>query len=228
MRLILILATFLLTACGGGDPTGRVQATGTPPDAQLPAKPSAPTPEPPQAASKAEVEILNSAAMYVEFERQAAELAKPLLPKPRTNDPIVGGNKSQTGVFTPAPGPQSPGAPPTFNRGFGDRNQGLINSVLAGHDAEVQAIAEAAKLLGIPAPTGALDDDHKAYLGVIKGPDNRVSGTSFAAEQTVIHSTMIGEVEAFLNDNPDTRLRRWAEGFLATLKARLKDVQATN
>jgi hypothetical protein len=228
MRRLALSVALTLAACSQSKPSKPVQTTQAPP-----ASPPAATPAPRQetVASKADTDILHSAAMYVEFEKQAAGLAKPALAKFRSPNSGIGVSGGQGGsVYRPGP------PPPGYRQGMTDqaavttldRDLHLIDSVLASREAEVQAIADAAKLLNLPPPDGALDDDHKAYLGIIKGSDGVVSSTLFAAEQATIHLAMISDVQGFLTDNPKSRIRHWAEGFLATLKSRLKDVQAPN
>lgn len=99
--------------------------------------------------------------------------------------------------------------------------ESLTKSLAVTHDLEVASIADAAKAIGLPPPDGTLDEDYKGYLGMIRG----AGSTEIAAEQTLIHTSTIQEVETFLQDHPDTPLRAWAESFLVTLKTRLDYVR---
>jgi len=226
MRRLALLVALTLAACGPNKPSEQVQTAQAPP-----ASPPAATPAPPQeVASKAETDLLHSAAMYVEFEKQAADLARPALTKLRSPNSSSGVSGGQDGNVH-RPGPPSPGYGGLTDQAAtttSDRDLHLIDSVLAGHEAEVKAIADAANLLNLQPPRSALDEDHKGYLRIVKSPNGGVEATLFAAEQATIHMAMIGDVQGFLMDNPNSRIRRWAEGFMVTLKTRLKDVQAPN
>jgi uncharacterized protein YdbL (DUF1318 family) len=107
---------------------------------------------------------------------------------------------------------------PNWQGGIVSCNDALIARISRERDLDLAELASAARTMNLPTPDGALGEDYKGYLGLITGE------TAFAAEQALIHSEVIAELQHFAAAFPESPIRPWADRTIVKLDDRLNEI----
>jgi predicted outer membrane protein len=83
---------------------------------------------------------------------------------------------------------------------------------LAEHQATLQQLIGAIQAAGMPAPSGALDENYNAYLDMLRHADAANFDAIYASQQALAHISASGLYDSFTSTAPDSPLKQWAQG----------------
>lgn len=96
----------------------------------------------------------------------------------------------------------------------------------AANDAGGAAVAEAARAAHVAAPDGALDENHQAYLAMLRDAGPAQFDAIYASQQSLMHMSVIGALEQYLTARPQSALTPWANVKLAEVRSGLEAARA--
>jgi len=82
---------------------------------------------------------------------------------------------------------------------------------LAEHQATLQQLNGAVQAAGMPAPSGALDENYNAYLDMLRHSDAQNFDAIYASQQALAHISASGLYDSFTSTAPDSPLKQWAQ-----------------
>ena len=85
-------------------------------------------------------------------------------------------------------------------------------AVLAEHQATLQQLNAAAQAAGMPAPSGALDENSAAYLDMLRRTNPQTFDVTYASQQALMSMSASGLYDSFTSTAPDSPLKQWAQG----------------
>jgi putative membrane protein len=84
-------------------------------------------------------------------------------------------------------------------------------SAITEHRAMLQQLTEAARQSGLAAPDDALDDNYRAYLGMLEHQNPQSFDTTYASQQSIAYISASGQYDTFVASAGDSPLRSWAQ-----------------
>ncbi|MFZ2031158.1 MAG: DUF4142 domain-containing protein [Vitreimonas sp.] len=82
---------------------------------------------------------------------------------------------------------------------------------LAEHQATLQQLNGAIQAAGMPAPSGALDENYNAYLDMLRHADTQNFDAIYASQQALSHISASGLYDSFTSTAQDSPLKQWAQ-----------------
>lgn len=79
------------------------------------------------------------------------------------------------------------------------------------HRAAMQQLATAAQASGAPAPSETLDENHQAYLSMLRHPGPAGFDNTYAAQMALLYVNASGQYDAFEATAADSPLKTWAQ-----------------
>ncbi len=98
--------------------------------------------------------------------------------------------------------------------------------IAQSHGTALAEIAAAARAQALPAPAGALDDNHQAYLDMMEEADPATFQTIYVSQQILLAQQTIAAGERYAAAAPSTPLARWARAQLPVWRADLEAARA--
>jgi predicted outer membrane protein len=84
-------------------------------------------------------------------------------------------------------------------------------AALTEHQATLQQLVGAAQAAGMPAPSGALDENYNAYLDMLRHAYAQTFDTTYASQQALASMGAAGLYDSFTSTAPDSALKQWAQ-----------------
>ena len=84
-------------------------------------------------------------------------------------------------------------------------------AALAEHQATLQQLVGAAQAAGMPAPSGALDQNYNAYLDMLRHANAQAFDATYASQQALAYMSASGLYDSFTSTAPDSPLKQWAQ-----------------
>jgi predicted outer membrane protein len=82
---------------------------------------------------------------------------------------------------------------------------------LSEHQATLQQLNGAVQAAGMPAPSGALDENYNAYLDMLRHADAQNFDAIYASQQALSYISASGLYDSFTSTAPDSPLKQWAQ-----------------
>ncbi len=82
---------------------------------------------------------------------------------------------------------------------------------LADHQAILQQLNGAVQAAGMPAPSGALDENFNAYLDMLRHADAQNFDSIYASQQALSFISASGLYDSFTSTAPNSPLKQWAQ-----------------
>ena len=87
----------------------------------------------------------------------------------------------------------------------------------ATHRAALQALMQTAQSSGMPAPSGALNADYRAYIDRLRNDDPTPFDTRYVSQQALVTMSTAGRYDAFTTTAPNSALKHWASAQSQTV-----------
>lgn len=87
----------------------------------------------------------------------------------------------------------------------------LAAAEATAHRAALQQLAAAAQASGAPAPSDALDENHQAYLNMLRHPGAAGFDNTYAAQLVLMYLNASGQYDTYASTAADSQLKAWAQ-----------------